>query len=151
MIATALFELALGRNIYNVVGLIIFVIIALYQPLTGNYLRKAKSVLPPELESKRLAIARKHNQLVSLILLAFISVIFPVVFFLQRNFTIELLAVIGLGVTEAYGLFRVFKNDNQLCLQLGFMCPHCAKPLYDPHGFINVTGLCPKCRKSIVS
>ena len=114
-----------------------------------------KSVLPPELESKRLTIAKTHNRLVLMLLAGMFAGIFLLVGITPVRgprawpyFLVGMIIVLGL---EGYGIFRIFKYDEQLCAQLGFMCPHCRKPLYEPRGFINLNGRCPKCKKSIIS
>jgi hypothetical protein len=112
-----------------------------------------KSILPPELERKRLQIAKIHNRLVIgllislfaawLLLLAFASSVAAGPGFLLPAFVITVLC-------EGYGLYRVFQYDKALCLKLNFMYPHCHKPLYEPRSFINVTGRCPKCKETIL-
>jgi hypothetical protein len=61
-----------------------------------------------------------------------------------------LVFVVIVGATEVYGLYRIFQYDKVMCMQLGFMCPHCAKPLYEPRGLIWVNAKCPKCKRSIL-
>jgi hypothetical protein len=61
------------------------------------------------------------------------------------------LAIVVVGLAEVFGIRRLFKHDDQMCERLGFMCPHCHKPLYEPRSFINVNGKCPKCGRSIVN
>lgn len=57
------------------------------------------------------------------------------------------LTLIGVGI---YAMYRIIKYDKVLCVRIDFLCPHCSKPIYELRGFINVTGLCPKCGKSVV-
>jgi len=116
------------------------------------------SVLPLDLESKRLTIAKKHNRLVLALMLAMLGV--AVVALLIRNslttsarplpLGIILLVLSLMGGLEFVGLIRIFKYDNQMCRELGFVCPHCHKPLYEPRSWISLNGLCPKCKKSIL-
>jgi hypothetical protein len=116
-----------------------------------------QSVLPTELESKRVTIAKKHNQSVLTLLAVLFIALFLLILIVRHgssahsaspSLIIGLLVVIAL---EALGIRQVLKQDNELCQQLGFMCPHCHQPLYEPRSFININGRCPKCRKSILS
>jgi hypothetical protein len=114
-----------------------------------------RSILPPDLEAKRAAIARKHNRLVAvlfLVLVALSVVILLIIAQIPRGHrTPGLVAYfVVIGATEVYGLYRIFQYDKVMCRRLGFMCPHCAKPLYEPRGFIWVDAKCPKCKKSIL-
>jgi uncharacterized membrane protein YuzA (DUF378 family) len=130
---------------------IVFFLFAFLQLLTGKYLGKAESILPPELETKRVLIATKHNQIVVLMLLSLFAALFSIVALLRgspRMWAFYAIAVFGLA--ELYAIRRLFKYDEQLCERLGFVCPHCHKPLYEPRSFININGLCPKCGKSIL-
>lgn len=69
---------------------------------------------------------------------------------LPRGFPHAFVVVIaGLIAVEGYGLYRILQHDKDMCLQLGFICPFCHKPLYEPHALIWNT-LCPKCKKDIV-
>jgi hypothetical protein len=116
---------------------------------------RMKSILPPDLELKRLTIAKRHNQLV----LALSSVVLSLAFIFivsalygrtlpRSQFIVALLIV---GTAEAYGIYRILQYDKEMSSQLGFMCPHCQQPLYEPRSFINMNGRCPKCQKSILS
>jgi len=53
-------------------------------------------------------------------------------------------------VILAVGISQIIKHDNQLCHLLGFLCPFCPKPLYEPRALIANT-LCPKCGKDVVN
>ncbi|HEY6943543.1 MAG TPA: hypothetical protein VI431_00280 [Candidatus Acidoferrum sp.] len=113
-----------------------------------------KSILPPDLESKRLQIAKTHNRLVlSLavgIFVAFLLVIGIAPHGPNGRYFI-LAGMVTAGILEGYGIYRIIEYDKQLCQQLGFICPRCRKPLYEPRGFINVTGRCPKCKNRVIS
>jgi hypothetical protein len=93
-----------------------------------------KTVLQGEWEEKRNKIGKTHN----LLLIAVLPIAFVVVF---------LAVFVG---TEGYGIYRIFRYNNDQCRRLGFMCPFCGKPLYEPRALIWNT-LCPKCGKSIAS
>jgi hypothetical protein len=114
-----------------------------------------KSILPPELDSKRLAIARKHNRLVLALGLGVFGFIFAALFLTRHDLvraTVRVTLILVIAIAgEAYGIYRIFEYDKELCRQLGFMCPHCHQPLYEPRSFINVNAKCPKCHKSILS
>ena len=91
-----------------------------------------KSILPADLEAKRVAIAKTPNKLVILLLLAmFIIFFFAVAPILapQRNPYAIFEALLLCLVDATYGLYRVFKYDEQLCRRYGFLCPHCQKSL----------------------
>jgi len=115
--------------------------------------RRMGSVLPPNLEQARLTIARVHNRLMIGLLLGLFVYAFVCVLVLPRPWKGATLWLIFIPIAalEFYGIFKIFEFDKVLSRRLGFVCPHCQAPLYEPRGFINVTGLCPKCRKSVVS
>lgn len=115
-----------------------------------------QSVLPPGLESKRIAIARRHNHLVIALLIATVAVLFAALLLLTKlapnpgphKTPLLVSVIVFIVIFEVYGIRRISRQDDELCRQLGFLCPHCHKPLYDPRGFISITGRCPKCRAS---
>jgi hypothetical protein len=123
--------------------------LAFFQLLSGKYWGKAKSILPRELESRRIAIGTRHNQMVGIMSLVALAALFLIIIFLAhtRGFWI---AMVGLGSMEVVALRRLFRYDDQMCEQLGFICLHCHKPLYESRSFINLNGRCPKCRKSVL-
>ena len=45
----------------------------------------------------------------------------------------------------------LIRYDDEMCEQMGFICPNCHKPLYEPRSFMNQNGRCPKCRQIIFS
>ncbi len=112
-----------------------------------------KSVLPPDLEAKRLTIAKAHNRLVLGLLAGIFAVLFLLLGIAPKNPRGRYFLLGGLCtamILEGYGVYRIFNYDKQLCTRLGFICPHCHKPLYEPRGFINITGRCPKCERLVV-
>jgi hypothetical protein len=111
-----------------------------------------KSDLPAPLEAKRLAIARIHNRLVlGLLVSLFLAVALSVAVF-PRPWHWPMVVLVGVTilVAEFWSLYRIFQYDKTLSVRYGYLCPHCHAPLYEPRSFINVTGLCPKCRRSVV-
>lgn len=112
-----------------------------------------KSILPPDLERKRLQIAKIHNRLVVGLLISLFAAWFlllALASFVAAGPAVLLPALVITVLCEGYGLYRVFQYDKTLCLKLDFMCPHCHQPLYEPRSFINVTGRCPKCKESVL-
>jgi hypothetical protein len=152
MLGLLLSFITLGPNVYIGGPFLLLIIIAFYQILSGNYWPKTKSILPAEWESKRFAIGKRHNQIVGMLLLGLFAALFMVVPFIGHGspWWHVLVAFLPVGLAEIYALRRVFKYDAKMCEQLGFMCPHCHKPLYEPRSFINRNGRCPKCGKSIL-
>jgi hypothetical protein len=68
-----------------------------------------------------------------------------------RNGIVALVgAFVVAGLIEIYGLRRIIQHDNELCLQLQYLCPFCHTPLYESRASTWANGLCPKCRKSVV-
>ena len=112
-----------------------------------------QTVLPPELERKRVQIATIHNWLVVGLLAAVFAAWF-LLLAVAASFSVRPIALAaGLGLVlpcAGYGVYRVFQYDKVLCRRLDFICPHCHQPLYEPRSFINLNGLCPKCRQSIL-
>ena len=115
-----------------------------------------KSILPAELESKRVEIAKSHNlRCVCLLGVLFVGV-FLIAAFRSTQPTsptpaLALLCFLPLLLVEAYGIYRIIQHDNELCRQLGYMCPYCQKPLYEARAYTWINGLCPKCRKSVIA
>lgn len=115
-----------------------------------------KSVLPAELEAKRTRIGKAHNRLVIALLgVMFLCLILlgilvprdaahkPIVTWLVAGFVLIVAA-------EAYGFYRIIGHDNQLCHELGYLCPLCHQPLYEARASTWLTGCCPKCKQKIV-
>jgi hypothetical protein len=132
-------------------GVILLLLFILYLVHTGKYPRKAESVLPPEWESKRIAIAERHNLLVGavgfapLTLYVMLLVLAQVLGYRPSPPSVVTGGLFVCLAVEIYGLLRVLKYDAVMCERLGFMCPHCGKPLYEPRSFIlNVSWSMPK-------
>jgi hypothetical protein len=145
-------SMVMTRDTILAAAFILFVFFAFFQLLSRKYVGKAKSILPPDLEAKRIKIATRHNQLVGVMLLAVLTLLFSSVAIFRHNsrwWTV--LAIVLVGAAEIAALRRLFKYDKQMCEQHGFMCPHCQKPLYEPRSFINLNGQCPKCKQSILT
>jgi hypothetical protein len=146
-----------SRDKYFGGAFLLLLVVVFYQLPTGNYLGKTKSILPAEWESKRVAIAKRHNQLVGTMLLVLFATLYMLFRVLVRvpspshPHVAAFVALFAVGLAEIYVLHRIFQHDRVMCEEQGFMCPHCHKPLHEPRGFINVSGRCPKCRASILS
>lgn len=143
--------MALSRNPVLAAICIVFFVFAFFQLLTGKYLGKTRSVLPPEFEAKRVTIAARHNQIVGVMVLLLLAAILSIAVVLRdspRMWTFLAIAVLGLA--EFFAIKRLLKYDEQLCVRFGFLCPHCHKPLYEARSFISLNGVCPKCRRSIL-
>lgn len=117
------------------------------------------SKLPPDLESKRLFVAMRHNLLCGgwgLFLLGVPAIALQVVNSrhpLAHPVSTKVVLV-GFVVEFALlfvGLFRVLKYEEQLCIQIGFVCPYCAKPLYVARNMGLREGICPKCHKNLLN
>ena len=115
-----------------------------------------ESVLPAELEAKRRRIAKAHNRLVLALLgLMFVGLLVLAVTVLRDRSHKPTLADLVTGIAilliaEAYGFYRIIRHDNELCREIGYMCPLCHQPLYEPRASTWLTGCCPKCKKKIV-
>ncbi|HEV2117934.1 MAG TPA: hypothetical protein VGR48_18000 [Terriglobales bacterium] len=115
-----------------------------------------ESVLPAELEAKRRKIAKSHNRLI----LALLGVMFVGLLVLavavprdsshKPKLSGLITGVVMLVMAEAYGVYRVIRHDNELCREIGYTCPLCHQPLYEPRASTWLTGCCPKCKKKIV-
>ena len=108
-----------------------------------------KLVLTGELLAKRQQIAKSHNFWTLLLFVGILGLIPGLVRLMRgipRGFTITLPILIA---AAAYAIYRIIQHDNQLCRELGFMCPFCGKPLYESHALLYNT-LCPKCKRDIV-
>jgi DNA-directed RNA polymerase subunit RPC12/RpoP len=109
------------------------------------------SILPATLEAKRLAIAKAHNLvLVCLIFGTFGALILVALISPKNNYPVLYSGLFLVGFLSICGVFRIFKYDQKLCIEQGYMCPHCRKPLYEPRATTYLTGLCPKCGKNIL-
>jgi len=125
--------------------------------VTLRFTAAVKSILSTDLETKRLAIAKSHNLLcvymLALVLgspLIVIAAIHITHASLKTGMFALVVAVVVAGLIEVYGLRHIVQRDNELCRQLGYLCPFCHQPLYESRAATWANGLCPKCRKSIV-
>jgi hypothetical protein len=114
---------------------------------------RMKSVLPPDLELKRLRIAKKHNRLVATVLsvvlgLALIFILSALHGHLLARSQV-VVALLIVGTAQADAIYRILQYDKEMCRQLGFLCPHCHQPLLRSREF-PMNGRCPKCQKSIL-
>lgn len=114
-----------------------------------------ESLLPPELESKRLTIARKHNQLTILLSCGLFVLLLGAALIVGRGPHHKLspwglvASFLLIGSGEAFGILCIIQHDYELCRRLGYVCPFCQTPLYgrtSPWA----RGICPKCGKSLV-
>ena len=114
-----------------------------------------RNVLPERYTAAGQAISKSHNIRVLLLLVTFLAAMILWVLFLSRYAPAPYRkdAAIGylcaLGVAVFYGIFRIAKHDKAKCYELGYICPHCGRPLYSSKGFEKVTGRCPACRKTV--
>jgi len=118
--------------------------------------RKLKSVLPSEMEAKRIKIGKRHNSLLLPLIIATGALPIGAVWVGAAmipgyNHAILFVALAMTALMVGYGLYRVIQYDNALCLQLGYICPNCHKPLYEPRAITYLNGLCPKCKKSVLA
>jgi hypothetical protein len=111
--------------------------------------QKLRPVLPPEMEAKRIQIGKRHNSLCVLMVLA-MAVPWVGVFILPNRRSLIWLAPVATGFTVLYGIKRIIRHDDEMCQRLGYMCPICHKPLYEPQAATYLTGVCPKCKKNIL-
>jgi hypothetical protein len=116
---------------------------------------KLKSVLPPEMEARRLKIGKRHNSLLLPLIIAMGALPIGAVWVGAAvipgyNHAVLSVALAVTALMAGYGLYRVIQYDNALCRQPGYMCPNCHKPLYEPRAITYLNGLCPKCKKSVV-
>jgi hypothetical protein len=114
------------------------------------------SVLSASLEAKRLALVKAHNRGVACLIPGLLALVILTFTTAPWGWSHSKRIMFGGGVcvffvAEFYGLYRVFKHDARLCRELGFLCPHCQKPLYEPRSLLNATGRCPKCRQSDIA
>lgn len=112
--------------------------------------RNLKSILPPDMESKRIAIAKTHNRfLLTLMSSVFAGWLVVVLTASHQPFVLWATLFIS-ALVIGWGIYYVIQRDNALCQKLGYICPHCHKPLYEAHASTYLTGLCPKCKRSVV-
>ena len=113
------------------------------------------SVLPDSLEQKRLTIARANNRRIYS-LLGGMAVAFLATILLirglprEQRYTMFFAIVVVVLPLEFFVIRKGWKQNDEMCRNLGFICPHCGAPLYEPRSFISVNGMCPKCHKSVV-
>ena len=118
---------------------------------------RMKSVLPTELETKRLKIAKSHNLRCFCLLALLFCGLFLMAMLVPRTCDHKptRLGLLGsfllIGSMEAYGIYKIVQHDNGMCRELGYMCPFCHKPLYEARALTWLNGLCPKCRKNVMT
>jgi hypothetical protein len=115
--------------------------------------------LPSEMKRKLGIVRRSHNTRLLIFLAIFIPAVFGgirLVAYVERHidpgsriplitFT---LCVVVIGVLM---LRSVFRHDAFLCRQLGLVCPHCSRTLYEPSlNLLTVRGECPRCKKPVL-
>jgi hypothetical protein len=115
-----------------------------------------KSVLPAEMESKRRRVAKTHNRLVFALLgVMFVGLLLLAAAVPRDSSHKPTVAGFITGIAmvvavEAYGFYRIIRHDNDLCREIGYLCPLCHQPLYEPRASTWLTGICPKCKQKIV-
>ncbi len=103
------------------------------------------SGLPPNLEAKRLLIARAYNQFMVLnlgIVVVLLVAVLVLVKWLGHR------AIYGLGLVlpaEAAMIHLGIRRGDDLCRKVDFMCPHCQRPLFEARSSAYLSGSCPKC------
>jgi hypothetical protein len=117
---------------------------------------KVKSILPAEMEAKRIQIGKRHNSLLLPLIIATGALPIGAVWVGAAiipgyNHAVLFVALAMTALMVGYGLYRVIQYDNALCRQLGYMCPNCQKPLYESRAITYLNGLCPKCKKSVLA
>ncbi len=115
-----------------------------------------RSILPEALEQRRIAVAKSHNRAVLLLLVSVLSVLALLGLILPRAvsrgqipWSLGVLAI-PIVLLEFYAARRIVQRDDQHAEQLGFLCPHCGRSLYEARSLLHLTGQCPKCGESIV-
>lgn len=142
-----------------VIRWIIGLLLALYAYCLSGLIKKAKkikSILPPEMESKRIRIGKRHNSLTMILMLSVLVLMIATmwagaVLLPGYRHAIIMIALAGSILFEGFGLYGIIETDNAMCRQLGYLCPNCRKPLYEARATTYLNGLCPKCKKSIFS
>lgn len=118
--------------------------------------RKIQSVLPPDMESRRIRIAKDHNRLCMVLLLA-TGVFLIGTIWIGGAIThghdqpILWITLLIAALIAGSGIRYIIQRDNALCRRLGYMCPICHRPLYEAHAATYLSGLCPKCKQSVLS
>jgi len=110
---------------------------------------KPKSVLPPDMESSRLRIAKEHNFLCGVLWFALAAIWISIALAHPHHRTLLTVAVVSTVLLEGFGLFLILRHDKTLCRRLGYLCPMCCQPLYNAATYLN--GRCPKCKQSVLS
>jgi hypothetical protein len=113
--------------------------------------QELKPVLPPEMEAKRIQIAKRHNSLCVVMLAVMFVPWVGVLILPYRGAAVIGLALLATFAAVACGIPRIIRHDDEMCRRLGYMCPICHKPLYEPRAATYLTGICPKCKKSILA
>jgi len=121
-----------------------------------NKASRIKSILPPEMESKRIRIGKRHNALAMILMLSIFALMIATMLagaalLPGHQNVIIVIALASSLLLEGFGLYGIIEHDRAMCHQLGYLCPNCHKPLYEAHATTYLNGLCPKCKKSIFS
>lgn len=113
-----------------------------------------RSVLPPEMEKKRAAIARANFLRGFLIIGGIFGPLLLLAWIFGGNQhhrpTEFIICIVVLLLVELYVIRRQSLKSNEQCRRLGFICPHCGSPLFAPRSTIQLTGTCPACRRSVL-
>ncbi len=108
--------------------------------------------LPSEMARKLSVVRRKHNRAALTGCLVLIPPLFLYLQFGPRSQTLlyGFLAVFAILCGIYFRWIWIY--DTKLCEEVGLLCPHCSRPLYQ--GGANeftLAGRCPKCKCSVLT
>lgn len=112
--------------------------------------------LPPELEKKRQALARRELRFLNCILVPVFLILCSVLWFggnsLLRNHLaiVEALAFLCISSFFAAAVYT-FRQREQRAIELGLVCPRCGKSIYVGRNFtLQALGECPRCHAFVI-
>lgn len=114
----------------------------------------ASDWLPDDLRLKQRRCVQRHNGYVVGVLVLVMTTLVTWLPHLHRGDSFGWM--VGAVVTEAIGgIIAVVLLDRRFCRAIGFVCPHCGKPLYWPGDVgrrnpLVTRGVCPHCQRFVV-
>ena len=108
--------------------------------------------LPPEMKAKLSVVRRRHNRVAIVAVLILIPSVFAYLWYGPASrLLLGCFTVCFAAVVIGYFIW-LWRYDAALCREVGLICPHCGRPLYQlSANSFSLFGKCPHCKRSVMS